>query len=330
MKLITAGWTVPKDGNPPEQNEDAFRFQPFPAAGAGDGLLIAVADGASEAVFARGWAQALVDAAEPDWPQRNDQELNERLDQVRRTFSPVPPAASVPWHVRNKFRAQGSQAALLVATVRGVAGEDRMTVRAVAVGDSCLLLCRSDGDVCAFPVGKASDFGLSPALVGSRRQDGLAYGRWEAVLEPGDALLACTDALARWALECWESNSPGLLFEALRGLLAPALAELDFSARTPSVKDGGAPQGDMTEEEAPAGDCPGPSAPAPPVPLAFPEFVQRQRQPGSQPPLRDDDCTLVFCAAVRDSGQADQPGSGPDGECRQRAHPEKTAHDTKM
>ena len=225
LDLFWRSWTVPKDGNKPEQNEDAARIEFLPAENGHGVWLIAVADGATEAVYSGLWARTLVAAVTPDWITLSDEDLNVRLNQVRRSFSPINPGEQTPWYVRNKFLAQGSQATLLAVIVESTGGVDELIIRAVSVGDCCLLLFKGNGEMCTFPVSTSADFGVHPALVGSRLQTSLDYRRWEARLQPGDVLLACTDAVGKWILQCVEASQAGLLYAALLGLLTTVAPE---------------------------------------------------------------------------------------------------------
>jgi hypothetical protein len=283
-------WTAPKYGLAAGQNEDACEVRPFAAAG-GEGLLIAVADGASESVYAGPWARALVAGAEPDWPGLDDAALGARLDTVRRAFAPAPPGQPIPWYVRNKYVAQGSQAALLVATVTATGGDDGHTVRAVAVGDVCLILLRPAGEVQSFPVQASDEFGTQPDLVHSRPQTALGFAHWEGRLLPGEALLACTDALAKWALECIELRLGDVLLGALFRILATA------------------PVPDRPDDSPPSNTTP------------FEGLLQRHRSGESRPRMRDDDCTLVFCmptptARTEAGPRDDRTGQAPEHFCR--------------
>jgi len=241
LDLFWRSWTVPKDGNKPEQNEDAARIEFLPSENGPGVWLIAVADGATEAVYSGLWARTLVAAAAPDWPLLSDDELDAQLNHVRRSFVPIKPDEQTPWYVRNKFVAQGSQATLLAARVESLEDTEEFIIRAVSVGDCCLLLFKGNGEMGSFPVSTSADFGVHPSLVGSRPQTALDYRRWEARLQSGDLLLACTDAVGRWILQCVESNQVGLLYTALLDLLAPTasepslLAERSESAHSESV-----------------------------------------------------------------------------------------------
>ena len=63
LELFWRSWTVPKEGNKPEQNEDASRIEFLPAANSTGVWLIALADGATEAVYSGPWARTLNQAA---------------------------------------------------------------------------------------------------------------------------------------------------------------------------------------------------------------------------------------------------------------------------
>jgi hypothetical protein len=178
-----------------------------------------------------------VATAQPDWPSLSDDNLNKQLDQVRQEFLPIEPDKKIPWYIRNKFLSQGSQATLLVLRVEGSKDTDRLDVRAISVGDCCLLLFRGNDEVCAFPVSISKEFGVNPTLVINRPQPSLNYDRCRTQMQPGDFLLICTDAVGKWALECLESNQPSLLFESLLELLTPDISDSDPSVKAPSVEE---------------------------------------------------------------------------------------------
>jgi hypothetical protein len=343
LSLFCQGWTAPKDGNSTEQNEDAHRIELMQGASAPEGVLIAVADGATEAIYSRLWAQTLVGASEAEWLALNDEDLNEKLDMTRKAFSPLDLASEVPWFVRNKYLSQGSQATLLLATAMTGAEQESVRVRGMAVGDCCLMLFTLGGSVYTFPVTSSDDFGVDPTLIRNLRQPTLQYARCEARLGSGDFLLVATDAVGKWVFQCIESNESGILFDSLLGLLAPA----------------------PCDENSPQNDCGiagvahlDPLATPPPKPisasvkaihpgllkriwaflakprslvhlrglnhspevcqnqsecletervpaLGFEQFINTSRSPESQPRMRNDDATLILCIPVS-GGMNDQ------------------------
>jgi hypothetical protein len=219
--LFFQEWTVQKAGLTPNLNEDAFLIRNAEPEGDFSRLLIAISDGATEAVYSRLWARKLVEAAESDWPLLADDELGDRLKQVCKEFSPFEPGKEVPWFVRNKYMDQGSQATLLVATVADSKDADSFDIRAVSVGDCCLFVFKASGEVLSFPVQHSDEFGVNPVLLGNRLTRPLKYDHWQGHIEPGDLLLIGTDALSKWALQCLERRHSGLLFDALLELLTP-------------------------------------------------------------------------------------------------------------
>ncbi|RPI28240.1 MAG: hypothetical protein EHM61_05805 [Acidobacteria bacterium] len=336
FELFLRSWTAPKEGNRPEQNDDGARTESLSTAEDARMALIAVADGATEAVHSGLWARALVAAAEPDWPTLDDDELNARLDRIRRAFAPIGQGAKIPWYVREKFATQGSQATLLTAILESAADEDDVSVQAVAVGDCCLVLFKADGEVCTFPVDSSKDFGVHPALVANRPQTSLDYRRWESRVQIGDVLIACTDALGKWILQCVESSQTGLLFAALLGLLAvrpesAGVTETQSAAANPEPTAKGSAPVEVQEEdrsligrlqrllrrfrrpervpEPPKPDQPEDNPPAIPEPPSCPawdfvEFIARYRAQESRPRMRDDNATLVLCLPVRAGNDA--------------------------
>lgn len=281
-KLFWQPWSVPKEGNTIEQNEDACRAEEMLAGE--ESLLIAIADGASETVYSRLWAYALVKAADTSWTALSDEDLNERLTQVRTSFSPIPPDAQIPWYVRNKFLAQGSQATLLVTTIERSKESAEFIVRSVAVGDCCLLHFSAGGEVNSFPMRSTADFSLNPVLVMNRNQSPLEFPRSEMRLRYGDFLLVCTDATGKWALQCMESNQAALIFDVLIGLLS---YEFDQN-----------PDGSDRAESPPIADVVEKPEAFFYSPLDYAQFISQSRSGASQPRMRNDDATLVLCLPV--------------------------------
>jgi Protein phosphatase 2C len=217
-------WSCPKQGNTSAENEDAWRTVCTQEADAST-LLVVVADGATEGVFSRAWAQTLVNAVTPAWPRLSDAELTAQLQQLRQAYQPLPPGQEMAWNVKTKLMTEGSCATLLAATI--TASAQGLELQAVAIGDCCLLVLRGDGSlVCSFPMATAADFNTSPALVRSLFQPQLEYRRLSPTrLEVGDVVLVCTDAVGNWALQCVEEQATSVLSGALLDLLAAETME---------------------------------------------------------------------------------------------------------
>jgi hypothetical protein len=170
----------------------------------------AVADGASEGIFARAWASLLtteyvrcqVDltdaAARASW-----------LQGCRRAWVRHINYPTLRWSQQNKVDSTGAAATFLALTLTEAPGpgEEPIVWRAWAVGDSCLFWVRDNRLHATFPVRSARDFGLTPALLGTRthRPDPVplaARGR----CRPGDLFLLATDAVAQWLLHGCEQD----------------------------------------------------------------------------------------------------------------------------
>jgi len=238
-------------------------------ASGGNGVLLAISDGASSTVHAGPWARALVATAELDWPSLDDQTLTARLDAARQRF-PLAQPDDLPWYIAHKLAREGSQAALLVASFTPAPGTDEILVRTVAVGDCSLVVFRRDGSVASFPVSASTDFGFRPRLISTRPQPGLQYDRWAASVERGDVVVACTDAVGRWTLEAVEAADTKSFFSLLLDVLD------EDRTPEPSMR--------------PAGD----------------DLFRRLAESAGQRRLQEDDVTLVLCVptAPRSAGTA--------------------------
>jgi hypothetical protein len=264
--MFCRAWSGPKPGHAAGQNQDAYEVRRLRDTSTGDAVLLTISDGASSTVHAGPWARALVSAAELDWPSLDDETLTARLDAARKRF-PLDQPDDLPWYISHKLAREGSQAALLVASLMPAPGTREILLRTVAVGDCTLIVFRRDGSVESFPVSASTDFGFSPRLISTKPQPGLQYDRWAGSVEPGDVLVACTDALGRWMLETVEAADTGSFFSLL-------LNVLDSDS---------APELSMP----PAGD----------------DFFRLLTESAGQRRLREDDVTLILCVPMR-SGNA--------------------------
>jgi len=191
--------TVPKEGHRAEENEDA-------AAYAADTwpVRVAIADGATEAVFSGLWAEMLVarwvadDGATPA-------ALAEALPAWRNAWQNHPAVRSqdLPWYAAAKA-ADGAHATLLGLTLRA-----NGTWKSVAVGDGVLMHLREGRLERAWPMDDPEAFSDRPALLASVARPSpprmeAASGDWA----PGDSLLLTTDAVAAWLLRTDPTAAP--------------------------------------------------------------------------------------------------------------------------
>ncbi len=214
--------SIPKSGNSPEQNEDAYFSHPKKGqAGTKRGrkLAFAVADGASEGFRTGEWASLLARAfysqalqKQFSWKKFVSQARGSWHDhetgyvQVRtREGRPL------RWYEEALIQA-GACAALLGLVLRAGQEPRRGTWEAFAVGDCCLFQVRGDRLLSSFPLQSSEQFSNSPSLICSKDSPGVLEpvperirGSWQA----GDCFFLLTDALAAWFLrECEAGAKP--------------------------------------------------------------------------------------------------------------------------
>lgn len=196
MSLTVRSFRVPKRGNSVEECEDAC------AADEATGR-IAVADGATESIYASFWAELLVEHfvnhasgpadAEFDWLSNAQARWREHFE-----------GRSMQYYVAEKIR-EGSFSALLGLVLKPAEAAGLFRWSALAIGDTCLFHTRGSELLSAFPLTHAEQFNNAPVLLGSRTlPDGVAT--MGAVTANGsgernDRIWLMTDALAHWFLQ---------------------------------------------------------------------------------------------------------------------------------
>lgn len=200
--------TVPKLGNPDDENEDAFAFD------VQHGRIV-VSDGASSSFASRDWSRALCDEFVND-PRALDtpESFGAAVTRaVQRWTTSVAPTGQVAWYAQQGLD-RGAFATLLVVEIAMVDKRERW--RAAAVGDSCLIqLRRAAGGwniVTSFPMAVGEKFTSYPNLLQTNSPDvvtGLAWAEGE--LKSGDILIAATDAVSEWMLGPHSSAATGLV-----------------------------------------------------------------------------------------------------------------------
>jgi hypothetical protein len=191
---------APKEGNSPEQYEDACAHTPLDV---GASLTVALSDGASSAVFAREWAARLVGAF-GDGSRFPDEDgaFARCVAELGREWRCEVENKATSWHAQEKL-ASGSSATLLVTTWDLAARK----LAARAVGDVCLFLVRRDRLRYAFPLKESRRFGDRPDLLSTEIGAGAPCPSvlgFDTAYEPGDRFLLMTDALAAWFLHQYE------------------------------------------------------------------------------------------------------------------------------
>jgi hypothetical protein len=192
---------VPRQGNSPEEWEDAFACN-TPAG------RFAIADGASESIYAGEWARLLCEEFVADSSPVD--EAGPWLGAAQRRWRDHVRGQPAPWHVAEKLDAGA------FATFLGLRIEAKGQWQAVATGDSCLFLVRDNTLRAAFPVEIAAAFGTRPDLIGSRQRGRFRAAGIAGTLQAGDRILLMTDALAEWFLAEHEGgHSPWREFEQM-------------------------------------------------------------------------------------------------------------------
>ena len=189
--LHCRSFVVPKDGHAADECEDALACN-NPAG------RFAVADGASESIYAGEWARLLCEAFVADASAGDG--IGPWLGAAQKRWRDHVHGRPAPWHVAEKLE-DGAFATFLGLTV----GPDQW--QAVATGDTCLFVVRDDGLRAAFPVPAAAAFGTRPDLLGSRQTGRVRAAAVQGTLAAGDRLLLMTDALAEWFLAAHEAGT---------------------------------------------------------------------------------------------------------------------------
>jgi hypothetical protein len=199
LRVTATAHRLQKDGNRPEEYEDAF------AVNAGNSRL-ALADGASDSYDSGRWARLLVDAFIDVPPPAAVDGLRTWLAEPARSWLAGLDYAALPWNQQAKARL-GAHSTFLgveleLAETGAVSwGAPCGAWRAIAIGDSCLFHVRAGALLTAFPLACAAAFGGSPALVATNPAyrgasiERLATAQGE--LRLGDTLILATDALAQ-------------------------------------------------------------------------------------------------------------------------------------
>ncbi len=203
MYITCEGFTSPKDGSSEAQNDDAFMPRKR-TDGEVPLFRCAIADGATESLFAGRWARLIAWAFKSGrlTPEKRREETLCRLQQCWTRFLH---AQDLPWYAASKA-AKGSFATLMGLELRAQ-GQSRANSpewSATALGDSCLFLIREGELRMAFPIAKAVDFNNQPHLLASSVARNTPFEEWLITrggeLCSKDTFYLMTDALSFWFL----------------------------------------------------------------------------------------------------------------------------------
>ena len=160
MFTVSRALFAAKEGNTPEQYEDAFAVCDTALP---ERFTVAVSDGASSAGYAREWANRLVDSFAVDEAFPGDAAFFERVLRLGQAWRGEVSGGATSWYAQEKL-ASGSAATLLCATFDAEAN----TLSAACVGDVCVFVIRKDKLRFGFPITRAKDFGNRPRLTFDR------------------------------------------------------------------------------------------------------------------------------------------------------------------
>ena len=167
----------------------------------------AVADGATEAFDARNWAIRLAQ----QWVQREStltlEDFRKWVAAEGRELQSTWNSLTLSWYAEEKAR-NGSFAAFV--GVEFDLKSELPSWQAIALGDACVLHCRSGALLKALPLSRSESFNTAPVLVASNsclHETSMPLVVIDsAVCESGDVLLLMSDAAASWYLQCMENN----------------------------------------------------------------------------------------------------------------------------
>jgi hypothetical protein len=182
---------VPREGGEAGDYEDAaaIRGEEWP-------VCAAVADGATESVFAGQWATTLVNGL-ADVDAMTESAVASTVADGRREWQSAVDEneQESPWYVTAKV-AEGAH-----ATALGLSVHPDGTWRAVSVGDCCLFQWREGARLRSWPFDAPDSFTNRPSLLPSQQGASVpspttASGTWQA----GNTFALATDAVAAWLL----------------------------------------------------------------------------------------------------------------------------------
>jgi hypothetical protein len=191
LKVVFAG-SVPKDDSGGSLNEDHYVYDE-------ELQRFCLSDGAGQSYAPALWSNILSNA----WI-RGDGLIDDAAPRVEKAIAAFERECEphrLTWSRAAAFE-RGTFATLLGVRLKG----DRL--RAVALGDSLLLLDNPDEQPRTFPYDHACDFDLAPFLLSTKREANLVFTpaalrqrRLAWRIRPGSRVMLMTDALGRWLLD---------------------------------------------------------------------------------------------------------------------------------
>lgn len=206
MKLVWKSFSICKDGNREEENEDAV--YPIMASGSAlraDSFSCAMADGATQASFSKLWANLLV--KETGNSQNLNQDLSQSLFSAHARWKEQLNSLKMPWPAEVKMQ-QGAHSTLLWFHIWHRNGKGPLNDlpprgwTANAVGDTCVFQITRGKSSEGFPFTTTEQFSNSPDLIStnSLHRARLTQRSTNGTWQKGDYFLIASDALADWLI----------------------------------------------------------------------------------------------------------------------------------
>ena len=203
MDILFEGFTCQKNGATDQQNDDAYAHVPRSSESSTTIFRCAIADGATESLFAGKWANCV--ARRFAHGRLNIEKREQTLFKLQNAWAKFLNAQELPWYARSKADI-GSFTTLLglelLSSCRTSNGIAKWI--ATAIGDSCLFLIRDESLVTSFPYDTPDRFNNRPHLLASNPKYNDHYVDWlffiEGELLVGDTFYLMSDALSIWFL----------------------------------------------------------------------------------------------------------------------------------
>jgi hypothetical protein len=208
MRLSADPFFLPKAGYGIGEYEDAYAPHQRSISAEHACARFAVADGATDSVFAKAWAKIITGAFIKG--RLNPLDIQSCLPRLSKAWLHLVTKPGLPWYVEEKLQ-YGAFAALVGLTLNDkIPEEDAGRWHAIAVGDSCLFHVRDEALLASFPLESSGSFNNRPYLISTRTAKPediaahvkLAEGEWQE----GDTFYLMTDALACYVLREAESG----------------------------------------------------------------------------------------------------------------------------
>ena len=211
-RLQAQAFWVTKAGNVSEEYEDAFAIRVRVGH-------FAIADGATDASFAKEWARLLTRrfVADPSClteirrGSSRESCMSRWLAPLQRNWHDAIDWSAIPWWAEDKARKGAFATFVGLKLHKEVLSSNRHRWQAIAVGDCLLFHVCSNRLTTAFPLTHAKDIDSRPSLLCSNKAGNhpagkeiqIKHGYWRS----GDTFLLCTDELAKWFLTQWEAGA---------------------------------------------------------------------------------------------------------------------------